>query len=150
MKIKVIAAGSRGDIQPYVALGLGLQASGHDVCIVTHKSFSQFVKSYGLDIYPITVDPEELINSEKGKSMMESGSNPLVSIKHFIDLYKSALSEFLECLLPACQGADAIVFSMTTFPCYFVAEKLKIPSVAAYLFPFNRTKDFANIFWLLR
>ncbi len=146
MKIKVITAGSRGDIQPYVALGLGLQMAGHDVCIVTHKSFTQFIKSYGLDMYPIEVDPEELVNSEKGKKMLENGSNPFISIKCFLELYKEALGEFLDSLLPACEGADALIFSMTAFACYFVAEKLKIPAVATYLFPFNRTKAFPSVF----
>jgi len=31
VRVAVLAIGSRGDVQPYVALGLGLRAAGHDV-----------------------------------------------------------------------------------------------------------------------
>ena len=34
MHITILAAGSRGDVQPYVALGMGLQQVGHEVRLV--------------------------------------------------------------------------------------------------------------------
>ena len=37
MKITVNTLGTRGDIQPYIALSLGLQQAGHSVCILTHQ-----------------------------------------------------------------------------------------------------------------
>ncbi|MFN2214155.1 MAG: glycosyltransferase, partial [Anaerolineales bacterium] len=35
MKITIATVGTRGDVQPYIALGLGLQADGHQVQIAT-------------------------------------------------------------------------------------------------------------------
>jgi sterol 3beta-glucosyltransferase len=43
MNILIITIGSRGDVQPYVALGVGLQAAGHRVTIATLASFAAFV-----------------------------------------------------------------------------------------------------------
>ena len=34
MRITILTAGSRGDVQPYVGLGVGLQRAGHQVCIL--------------------------------------------------------------------------------------------------------------------
>ena len=36
-KICILTFGTRGDVQPYLALGLGLQAAGYEVTIATEK-----------------------------------------------------------------------------------------------------------------
>ena len=35
MQVAIITIGTRGDIQPYIALGQGLQAAGYEVKVVT-------------------------------------------------------------------------------------------------------------------
>ena len=49
MKITVVTVGTRGDVEPFVALGLGLQKAGHTIKIATHAMFENFVRGYGLD-----------------------------------------------------------------------------------------------------
>ena len=44
MRIVIIAMGSRGDVQPYVALGKGLHSAGHQVRLMTHDAFEQLVR----------------------------------------------------------------------------------------------------------
>ncbi len=39
MRVTIIAIGSRGDVQPCVALGMGLQSAGHEIRLATHSSF---------------------------------------------------------------------------------------------------------------
>ena len=48
MRVLIVTLGSRGDIQPYVALGKGLQAAGHQVTIATHCNAQAFVAEHGL------------------------------------------------------------------------------------------------------
>jgi len=43
MKISILTFGTRGDVQPYIALGLGLKAAGHSVTIATLKEFGPLV-----------------------------------------------------------------------------------------------------------
>jgi len=43
MKITILALGSRGDVQPMVALGKGLKSVGYDVVIVQLKMDRVFV-----------------------------------------------------------------------------------------------------------
>ena len=35
MNVMILTLGSRGDVQPYVALGVGLQRAGHRVTLAT-------------------------------------------------------------------------------------------------------------------
>ena len=57
MRIDILAFGSRGDVQPYVALGLGLQSAGHRVRLVTLGGFEDFVGGLGLDHLSIGGSP---------------------------------------------------------------------------------------------
>ncbi|NET17070.1 MAG: glycosyltransferase, partial [Okeania sp. SIO1H6] len=48
MRITILALGTRGDVQPYIALGLGLQAAGHQVKIASLDIFEDFISNKGL------------------------------------------------------------------------------------------------------
>jgi sterol 3beta-glucosyltransferase len=58
MKITMLTIGTRGEVQPMVALGLGLQAAGHKISIATHATFETFVRDLGLGFSLIDVDKE--------------------------------------------------------------------------------------------
>lgn len=61
LNIVVQLVGSRGDIQPFLAVGLQLQAFGHRVRIATHPNFQSFVEQTGLEFFSIGGDPIELM-----------------------------------------------------------------------------------------
>ncbi|NDJ60490.1 MAG: glycosyltransferase family 1 protein [Chloroflexi bacterium] len=48
MKVLIITLGSRGDVQPYVALGKGLIAAGHEPLLATAATFRDFVTEHGV------------------------------------------------------------------------------------------------------
>lgn len=53
--------GSRGDVQPFVALGVELLRHGHRVRLATHPVFADMVRADGLEFYSIGGDPAELM-----------------------------------------------------------------------------------------
>lgn len=54
--------GSRGDVQPFVALGKVLKETyGHRVRVATHPTFQSFVEDSGLEFFSIGGDPAELM-----------------------------------------------------------------------------------------
>jgi len=54
--------GSRGDVQPFVALGRVLRDTyGHRVRLATHPQFKDFVEENGLEFFSIGGDPTELM-----------------------------------------------------------------------------------------
>ena len=78
MRIAIIALGSRGDVQPYVALGVGLKAAGHVVRLVTHENFAPLAAAHGLEARPVRGDVQAVAESEA------------VSYTH-LDVYKRQL-----------------------------------------------------------
>ena len=60
MHITILAFGSRGDVQPYVAPGLGLERTGHKVRLVALSQFETLVEGRGLDYFSLGVDLDDL------------------------------------------------------------------------------------------
>ena len=61
LNVVIQVVGSRGDVQPFVALGNELQRHGHRVRLATHGVFEQFVLQAGLEFFPIGGDPAQLM-----------------------------------------------------------------------------------------
>src|SRR5450756_1779323 len=60
MRIAIIAPGSRGDVEPYIALGKGLGKARHVVRLVTHQNFEMLVNSHGLEFWPVEGNVQDL------------------------------------------------------------------------------------------
>jgi UDP:flavonoid glycosyltransferase YjiC (YdhE family) len=95
MKITILTIGTRGDVQPLIALGLGLKQAGYTVKIVTHSIFAFWIESYGFDFVAIKGDPIGFLESEEGKKILESGSNPI----EFVRLFSHTISPFIDRLM---------------------------------------------------
>ena len=61
LNIVIHVVGSRGDVQPFVALGMALKERGHRVRLATHLAFREFVQDHGLEFFNIGGDPAELM-----------------------------------------------------------------------------------------
>lgn len=62
MNVVIHVVGSRGDVQPFVALGLVLKKTyGHRIRLATHETFRGFVEENGLEFFSIGGDPAELM-----------------------------------------------------------------------------------------
>ena len=57
----ILTIGSRGDVQPYIALGLGLRGAGHAVTIVTHGEYKAWVEGWGIRHRTAGGDPGALM-----------------------------------------------------------------------------------------
>jgi len=60
MQIVMLIVGTRGDVQPFIAIGKRLQDYGHRVRLATHANFKDFVMATGLEFYPLGGDPKVL------------------------------------------------------------------------------------------
>lgn len=127
MKITILATGTRGDVQPYIALGLGLQSSGHQVCMATSQDFADLIGQVGLAYYPIDIDVKEILNGVAGKTLMKKGANPLRFVYLYRQLTRPYLERYLQDAWQACQTADALIASPLSFGASTFAECLDIP-----------------------
>lgn len=56
-----LTIGSRGDVQPFLALARGLKSEGHDVRIATHGEFKTWIEGHGVEFREVGGDPAELM-----------------------------------------------------------------------------------------
>jgi sterol 3beta-glucosyltransferase len=145
MRIAIIAMGSRGDVQPYISLGKGLKAAGHSVRLLTHENFEQLVNSYGLEFWPARGNVQEIMESPKLRQLLEKGNFLAINAYTSKAAQKAAI-DWAEDGLAACQGMDLLVVGVGGMSVALgLAEKLKLPLLQAYIFPFTPTKAFPAI-----
>lgn len=146
MHLTLITIGTRGDVQPCLALAIGLQVAGHHVRIATHAPYRDFVTRYGLDFFPLAGDPRAVLEGEVGVSWLETGRNPLTMLTRMRELALPLVLQLTQDCFDACQDTDAVLFStLAFFPMLSVIEKLKLPAVGTYLQPINATRAFPAI-----
>lgn len=81
MQITILALGSRGDVQPVIPLGQGLQRAGHHVRIASFQAFEGMVRLAGLQFHGIHGDAELLLFAAGGNQGIEKVSHPLQVIR---------------------------------------------------------------------
>lgn len=172
MNIAVLITGSRGDVQPFIALGQTLQKPpySHRVRLCTHPVFKDFVEENGLEFFSIGGDPAALM------AYMVKNPGVLPSMKSFkagdIGHRKAELAEMLEGAWRACtQGgdgmttidltlddgepdilmrlpppfvADAIIANPPTYAHIHIAEKLAVPLHLMFTMPWSPTGAFPH------
>ncbi len=67
MKIAILTYGTRGDVQPFMALGTALMACGHDVLLACPDNFAAWVEGHGLAFRSIGVDMQAFVQSPEAR-----------------------------------------------------------------------------------
>lgn len=142
--ITILCSGSRGDFQPYIALAQQLKKLGKDVRITGSKSFEGYIRSYGIDVYPIEADVETLNVDPKLLQDAGSADNPLKMFLTFNKMKDYGI-HMVEDYYSACEGSELIIYHPGCTIGYFAAKKLGIPSVLASPFPMHKTKEYLSV-----
>ena len=141
MRIVIIAPGSRGDVQPYVALGLGLKSACHEVRIVTTRDHASLVTAHGLELWSADIDVQAALQQPESSSSLESGKL-FRSFRQLSKLASSSASLIAQKALDAAQGADKILAGFGgLFVGAAISEKMGIPLIQAYNVPFTPTRE---------
>jgi UDP:flavonoid glycosyltransferase YjiC (YdhE family) len=143
MKITIISAGSRGDVQPYVALGKGLKEAGHAVGVLASQDFQNLITAHGLEFFDMGGSMESVAQSMQG--LLEQG-NFLKILMSMGPAAERLVGQATVNGLAACQGSDLIIAGLGgLFIGLALSEKLGIPFVPAYLYPFTPTREFSSV-----
>ncbi len=135
MLIVILAVGTRGDVQPAIALGLGLWARGFRVRLFVGAEFGAWVASYGLEVATASFTIREMMESRIGRAWAEEGTNPIRQLR-LMRVLIAAFPGGIDDAWLACQGADAIISSFTSdLYVTSIAEKLGVPQLSAWLQP---------------
>ncbi|TFK31981.1 glycosyltransferase family 1 protein [Crucibulum laeve] len=135
MNIVIMIVGSRGDVQPYVALGKLLLKDGHRVRIASHETFRSFVNENGLEFFNIGGNPQDLMSYMVKNPGLMPGMESLTNGD--IGRKRKMLTEMINGCWLACHApcpvtkktfaADAIISNPPAFAHVHCAEALGIP-----------------------
>jgi sterol 3beta-glucosyltransferase len=131
MNILIPTIGSRGDVQPYIALGLGLQEAGSKVTLATHPVMHALVESYGLRFEPIGPDID--IGQETAAILARS-PNWMVGFMRVMRFTFRMLEQAHPDLLRLSRLADLVIVSHSAAGS-IEADLLELPTVSATLLP---------------
>ncbi|KAE8009894.1 hypothetical protein FH972_006300 [Carpinus fangiana] len=148
LQIVMLIVGTRGDVQPFVAIGKRLQEYGHRVRLATHSNFKEFVMTSGLEFFPLGGDPKVLADyMVKNKGFLPSGPSE-------ISIQRSQIKSIISSLLPACEApdpnsnvsftADAIIANPPAYGHTHVAEALRVPLHIFFTMPWTPTIEFPH------
>jgi len=146
MKVTVLAVGSQGDVQPYVALGGGLARAGFSVRLASHGNFRDIARRAGLDFALIAGNPVDIVNGPKGMAWLSSTNSYVKFLSRARALARNLIGDMSRDALKAAEGSDALVFSLPlSIPGFSVADSLRIPAIPAALYPLHPTPAFPSI-----
>lgn len=136
-----LTIGSRGDVQPYIALAKGLMAEGHKVRIATHGEFKEWIESYGIEFGYVGGDPAELM-----RICVENGTFTVAFLKEGITKFRGWIDDLLKTSWDACQGTDILIESPSAMAGIHIAEALRIPYYRAFTMTWTRTRAYPHAF----
>ncbi|MEU8118540.1 glycosyltransferase [Spirillospora sp. NPDC049024] len=145
-RIVIFAAGSRGDIQPCVALGRALRARGDEVRLVASARYAPMVVAAGLELAPLTSDPTEILESDAGQELLAGGRNPVKFLRGFRRILGPMAERLLAECSDACKDAELILGPTLGFLPQHIGEHLGVPWALIHFQPSEPTGAFPHPF----
>ncbi|PGH36102.1 sterol 3beta-glucosyltransferase [[Emmonsia] crescens] len=141
LRITCLTIGSRGDVQPYIALCKGLIAEGHIPKIATHREFEPWIRKHGIDFAPVEGDPAELM-----RICVENGMFTYSFLKEASSKFRGWIDDLLSSAWASCQNSDILIESPSAMAGIHIAEALGIPYFRAFTMPWTRTRAYPHAF----
>lgn len=135
MRVAILAYGSRGDIQPMVALGDELRRRGHSVVLTVNENLAEWVGRAGLDVVPTKPDMSAFLGSDEAKDNMARGK-VLTFLKALGAEERRANRSIIDACVTAGEGADLVISTiMTVYRGECLARAFGVPHRTASLYP---------------
>ncbi len=125
LRVVLASVGTRGDVQPMVALARALAARGHVPLLLAPPNFAEWAASLGLAFQPIGPDVRALMASQP----QLLGGNPWRAYRAVRDFFKDETPRMASQLLDACRHAEALLWSGGVLCAPAVAEHLQLPAL---------------------
>ncbi|KAJ4342529.1 hypothetical protein N0V95_006930 [Ascochyta clinopodiicola] len=171
LNIVIQVVGSRGDVQPFVALGKILKDTyGHRVRLATHPNFQNFVQESGLEFFSIGGDPSQLMAFMVKNPGLMPGFRSMISGD--VGQRRKDVAEYIQGCWRSCYRAgdgiaddelfslsgndpgsepaakpfvaDCIIANPPSFAHIHCAERLGIPLHIMFTMPYSPTQAFPH------
>jgi len=132
-KVLLISFGSRGDVQPYIALGKALAQRGAAVTLSTSKSFNDAISLHGLKAAPNSIDVEAMMQSPDMEAALRTFRGKLAAMRIGKEMVSRQLDEtwqIVQDLRP-----DIIVYHPKAATATYFARALGVVAIPSFLQP---------------
>lgn len=135
MNIGIFTYGTRGDLQPYVALALGLMDKGHKVTLSATEDFKDFVEGFGVKFEPLWGNAETMMNSKEGQNILQT-ENSIKLMKYYFKVLHDNREPLRKSYYQAISKVDFIIANSMTLPIVSaIAEKQCKKVALTYFMP---------------
>ncbi|MDQ4139363.1 MAG: glycosyltransferase [Bacteroidota bacterium] len=142
MKITLLTIGTRGDVQPFAALGQALMRNGHEVTLSTASNFKKLVEEHHLHFCPIEANYEEILNSKEGKKIFNG--NPFAINRNFDNLISPFVEGALNQFYQLAKTSELLIYRDKTLVDVFI-NQVDCQAIKAAVVPaMQKTIAFAN------
>lgn len=139
MKVLILSYGTRGDVQPFVALAKTLADRGHEVCIGLQEGLLHLATNLNIEVVPLDDIVQQWLSIEQNKKGFESnfaGLRGKIAYRSFRTTFKRMAKRLLEDMsILSMENADVVVHHFLV-PGHEIAEKLGAPAVPVSLAPY--------------
>ncbi len=140
MHVLIVALGSRGDVQPFVALGWALRQRGHRVTVVADRVFEALIRQYGLHPHPF----EAQVQRHMADLVQVGHRSALRQLWELARSGKTTAAHIFQRMYEAMAQADSVVFSPLALVAVDMAQARGIPAMMAAVQPLTPTRAFAH------
>lgn len=147
--IVLIASGTRGDVQPLLALAQALQRRGHAVRVASHAPFRAMIASAGVPFAALSDNPSDWL--ARTPTLFTARPTPVVlrNSLRYLRVAQDMTARLLDSARIACDGAGLIVGGLASLWAGAVADAIRAPLAWVFLQPLMPTGAFASSVWPL-
>lgn len=147
MRIAIFTLGSRGDVQPYIALGIEALKHNHEVVICTGESFKSFIEGNNIDFAKADLDLMALLQTKEGQEVFNNGRKHIIkAMKYAKEKVNSAYRKTMEQFYNCAKNADIIIYHPKALGAPDIAYRLNIPCISVSPVPFiYPIEEFPNL-----
>lgn len=132
MELLIPTIGTRGDVQPFIALALGLHQAGHNVTLASHPMMKPLVESYQVTFAPIGPDIDL---AEEVARIRQGARTPVTGLMQGMQFGFRMLEQSHHDILALCQECDLVVVPTAVAAGKNEAELSGLPYLSVSLMP---------------
>lgn len=133
MRILFLTLGSRGDVQPYVALGRKLRDRGHAVTLSTGRGFETMIEAEGLRAAPLSLDMRALVQSPEIQAALRSFRGKVKAWRASKAMVRQELDDMWQ--VAQAERPELIVYHPKAFAAPYLAQALGATAIPSFLQP---------------
>ena len=144
MHLVIVTSGSRGDVQPYLALAVRAALAGHRVTLATHAQFEPWIVSHGIGFRALHGDPGRMLGNPGANAWLSNGSLSGLwqFVREFNRDFPALFEGLLRDLVTVTTDADAVLYGAVCMAAAQLHDIRGLPVIGGFMQPLTPTHAF--------